>query len=228
MIVSPLKAAIIKSGFRQKFVAEQAGLTENRLTCAVIGRLELTPDEKQKVAKALGKDLGELFPTEADENPSNIFVDVIGFGAGVFDRLKELGLATTGVNVAERPKDRELYGRVRGELWGAVRDSLKDGLSLLDDELCAQLSSPKYSFDSAGRIVIERKEDMKKRGVESPDRADALALTFYQGQTLLPEIVAIHEKCRECYGSSGEGKCPNENCPLYPFRLGPLRPHNQK
>ena len=122
------------------------------------------------------------------ENPSNIFVDVIGIGAGVFDRLNELGLPVTAVNVAERPKDADTYARVRDELWGCVRDALKEGLSLPDDEeLCAQLCSPKYSFDSSGRIVIERKDDMKKRGVDSPDRADALGLTFYQGGSLLPE-----------------------------------------
>jgi hypothetical protein len=57
-----------------------------------------------------------------------------------------------------------------------------------DEELAGQLSAPKYKFDSAGRIVIESKEDMKKRGVDSPDRADALCLTFYQPRLLFPEF----------------------------------------
>jgi hypothetical protein len=113
------------------------------------------------------------------EKPDNIFVDVIGLGAGVNDRLKELGYPVTSVNVAERASDDEAYSRVRDELWGNVRDSLLEGLDLPDDEeLLGQLSAPKYKFDSSGRIVIEKKEDMKKRGVDSPDRADALGLTF--------------------------------------------------
>ena len=70
-----------------------------------------------------------------------------------------------------------------------VRDSLQQGLSLPnDEELAGQLSAPKYEFDSAGRIVIEKKEDMKKRGVDSPDRADALCLSFYQMDLLFPEF----------------------------------------
>ncbi len=123
------------------------------------------------------------------EKPDSIFVDVIGIGSGVFDRLKEQGFPVTAVNVAERASDSEFYARVRDELWGAVKDALKDGLSLPDDEeLSAQLSAPKYKFDSAGRIVIERKEDMKKRGVDSPDRADSLCLTYYQPDLLFPEF----------------------------------------
>ena len=113
------------------------------------------------------------------EKPDRIMVDVIGIGAGVFDRLQEQGFPVIAVNVAERASNREFYGRLRDELWGNLKEALKEGLSLPEDEeLLGQLSAPKYSFDSAGRIVIERKKDMKKRGIDSPDRADALALTF--------------------------------------------------
>lgn len=115
------------------------------------------------------------------ERPKRIFVDIIGLGAGVFDRLKELGFLVIGVNVAERSSN-DLYARKRDELWGKVRDAIKEGLQLPDDEvLTGQLSAPKYKLDSAGRIVIEAKEDMKKRGVDSPDRADALCLTYHTG-----------------------------------------------
>jgi hypothetical protein len=118
------------------------------------------------------------------EKPDNIFIDVIGLGAGVNDRLKELGYPVIPVNEGASNDE---YCRVRDELWGNVRDSLLEGLDLPDDEeLLGQLSAPKYKFDSAGRIVIERKEDMKKRGVDSPDRADALCLTFYQPNLLFP------------------------------------------
>jgi hypothetical protein len=123
------------------------------------------------------------------EKPDQIMVDVIGIGSGVFDRLNEQGFPVIAVNVAERASDSEEYARLRDELWGKTKDALQEGLSLPDDEeLAGQLSAPKYKFDSAGRIVIESKEDMKKRGVDSPDRADALCLTFYQPGTLIPEF----------------------------------------
>jgi hypothetical protein len=123
------------------------------------------------------------------EKPDQIMVDVIGIGSGVYDRLNELGFPVVSVNVAERAVDSEEYARVRDELWSRVKDALQEGLSLPDDEeLAGQLSAPKYKFDSAGRIVIESKEDMKKRGVDSPDRADALCLTFYQPGALVPEF----------------------------------------
>jgi len=116
-------------------------------------------------------------------------VDVIGIGSGVYDRLKEQGFPVVSVNVAERACDSDEDARIRDELWAKVKDILQEGLSLPDDEeLAGQLSAPKYKFDSAGRIVIESKEDMKKRGVDSPDRADALALTFYQKTMLFPEF----------------------------------------
>jgi hypothetical protein len=124
-----------------------------------------------------------------EEKPDQIMVDVIGIGSGVYDRLKEQGFPVVPVNVAEKASDNELYARLRSELWGKVKESLQEGLSLTDDEeLAGQLSAPKYKFDSAGRIVIERKEDMKKRGIDSPDRADGLCLTFYQADLLFPEF----------------------------------------
>jgi hypothetical protein len=123
------------------------------------------------------------------EKPGQIMVDVIGIGSGVFDRLKELNFPVTGVNVVGRASDSEEYARLRDELWGKVKDALQEGLSLPDDEeLAGQLSAPKYKFDSAGRIVIEKKEDMKKRGIDSPDRGDALCLTFYKPNLLFPEF----------------------------------------
>jgi len=116
------------------------------------------------------------------EKPDSIFIDVIGIGAGVFDRLREQGFPVVPVNVAERARDDKSYPRCRDELWGAVQDALKDGLDIPDDEeLIGQLSAPKYTFDSAGRIVIESKDNMKKRGVDSPDRADALCLSYFDG-----------------------------------------------
>jgi hypothetical protein len=123
------------------------------------------------------------------ENPHQIMIDIIGIGSGVYDRLKEQGFHVVPVNVAERASNNEEYPKVRDELWGNVRDALLNGLSLPEDEeLAGQLSAPKYKFDSAGRIVIESKDDMKKRGIDSPDRADALCNTFYKPKLLFPQF----------------------------------------
>lgn len=120
------------------------------------------------------------------EKPDQIFVDTIGIGAGVYDRLKELGYPVVPVNVATAADDKKEYYRCRDELWGRVKDAVEEGLNVFDEELAGQLSGPKYSFASNGSVVIEPKDKMKERGVDSPDRADALCLTYYQPKKLLP------------------------------------------
>lgn len=122
------------------------------------------------------------------EKPARMFIDVIGIGAGVVDRLKEMGFGAIirAVNSAESPMappPREGGGPAnrRAEMWFEMRDWLADAaqVSLPDDDaLHADLTAPGYKFDSHGRLLIEAKPDIKKRGLRSPDLADALALTF--------------------------------------------------
>ena len=112
--------------------------------------------------------------------PSEILVDVIGLGSGVVDRLAEQGLPVRGINVAESPASKKNYLNLRAELWFSIKDWLtrRDCRLPNDDELIAELVSPIYSYTSSGKIKIEAKEAMKKRGIKSPDKADALALTM--------------------------------------------------
>lgn len=125
--------------------------------------------------------------TRDDEKPAAINVDVIGIGAGVVDRLTELGLPAVGVNVAEsestRDGDEKQYNRLRDQLWFAGREWLeaRDCKLADDDETIGELTTPIYSILSNGRIQVERKDELKKRGVKSPNRADAWLLTFYEG-----------------------------------------------
>jgi hypothetical protein len=73
------------------------------------------------------------------------------------------------------------YANKRAEMWGTMREWLKGGSIENDPELVADLTAVEYGFtmkDSRDCIILERKEDMKKRGLASPDDADALALTF--------------------------------------------------
>ena len=122
--------------------------------------------------------------TDRDLRPVAINVDVIGIGAGVVDRLKELGLPVYGINVAESAAINAVAGkqfnRLRDELWWRCREWLeaRDCKMADDDETIAELTTPTYSILSNGLIQVERKDDMKKRGVKSPNRADAWNMTF--------------------------------------------------
>lgn len=120
--------------------------------------------------------------------PAAINVDVIGLGAGVVDRLRELGLPVRGVNVGESPASApERFMRLRDELWWKTRDWFESRAVTMpqDNALKAELVSPKYKLESSGKIKIESKDDMKKRGLKSPNKADALCLTFAGGDLQL-------------------------------------------
>ena len=118
-----------------------------------------------------------------EKKPSIVMVDVIGIGAGVVDRLREMGVPVRGINVGEMPSSRDRYMRLRDELWFRVRDWLQDrGCKLPDDgELISELTTPTYGFSSNGKLIVESKADLKARGHRSPDKADAFILTFAGG-----------------------------------------------
>ena len=130
--------------------------------------------------QSAGKVYAEWKDTPPELRPHTIFVDVIGIGAGVLDRLLELDLPAVGVNVAEATSIDDRYSRLRDELWFRARRWLerKDCKLFKDDVLVAELSMPKYSFTSTGKIKVESKDEMKKRYPRSPDVADAFCLTF--------------------------------------------------
>ena len=112
--------------------------------------------------------------------PREIMVDVIGMGGGVVDRLRELGLPVRGVNVAESPSMGDTYVNLRAELWFKVRGWLEQRNAKLpkDEQLIAELASIRYAFVSSGKMKAESKDDMKRRGLPSPDIADAVCLTL--------------------------------------------------
>jgi len=118
-----------------------------------------------------------------DDTPSEILIDVIGLGAGVVDRCNELGLPVRAVNVGESAAVKERFMRLRDELWFCARDWLAGGSAVLpkDDALIAELTACKYKITSMGKVQIESKDELKKRGLPSPDLADAFILTFAGG-----------------------------------------------
>ena len=112
--------------------------------------------------------------------PVAINVDCTGVGSGVADRLLELGFPVNRVHFGSKALEPELYCIRRDEMWGEMQKWFANQPNKIpdDDALEADLCAPQYSYDSSRRLKLERKEDMKKRGIKSPDAGDALALTF--------------------------------------------------
>ena len=125
--------------------------------------------------------------TPKKHRPERIVVDVIGLGAGVVDRLRELEYPAVGVAVSESAAVKDRYLRLRDELWFLAREWFEKRECRLPQEGCedliAELCSLKYGVTSSGKIKAESKDEMKKRGLQSPDIADAFILTFAYGST---------------------------------------------
>ena len=115
------------------------------------------------------------------EKPDAIVVDGDGLGAGTVDQLKFRGFSERlfEFHGGAKANDAEAYFNRSAECWGAMRGWLAEGAEIPDDaELDAQLTSREYGFTNKGQIQLEKKEDMKARGLESPDIADMLSMTF--------------------------------------------------
>ena len=127
-----------------------------------------------------GRIVAEYEALAPSKRPAEILVDSIGVGSGVVDRLQELGLPVRGVNVAESPSMGDTYMNLRSELWFKCKAWLEDRSCKLpkDDQLIAELTAIRYSFTSSGKMKAESKDEMRKRGLGSPDLADALCLTM--------------------------------------------------
>jgi hypothetical protein len=142
--------------------------------------------------KLRGADTMQLAARIADESirlrVDAIFIDGGGVGGGVVDRCRQIGLKVTEVQfggVADRAPIGEdgaiAYANKRAEIWGNLKEWLRDGAIDDDPELLADLTGVEYGYVlRSGRdaIQLEAKADMKRRGLASPDDGDALALTF--------------------------------------------------
>lgn len=151
------------------------------------------------IMQVAGRVKAEYETTPEKARPVEILVDVIGYGAGVVDRLRELGLPCRGVNVSESPALGATYRNLRAELWFKCREwFLARDVRLPSpgpesspveresmDALVEQLAAIRFKVaDSSGKILAESKAEMKKRGLRSPDGADALVLTFASDATV--------------------------------------------
>lgn len=133
-----------------------------------------------------------------EEKPAQVAIDVGGLGAGVVDRLNELGHedVVVAINFGSTALDPERYINKRAEMWWNVNLWLQGDLPVMipdSDALHSDLCSPYYSYDSNSRRKLESKEQMRKRGVRSPDSADALALTFAEPVVIKDDAAALVE-----------------------------------
>ncbi len=135
-----------------------------------------------------------------EERADIVTVDEVGVGAGVADRLREEGLAgLTPINFGTRPHglhQGEQFLNLRAQTYWTLRERFRSGQIAIprDETLVSQLAGLRYGFTTTGQIQIESKDEMRRRGLSSPDRADALALLFCP-QTL-PTEIALPERPR--------------------------------
>jgi phage terminase large subunit len=158
-------------------------------------RLAVLPDIKVwhgvNLMETAGKVLNEWKSTPDHLRPTEILIDSIGLGAGVADRLRELGLPVRDINVSETASARDRYRNLRAELWFGAREWLAAKDRVLPrcaggcsrecphERLASELTIPRYKpMDSSGKLMVESKDSMKQRGFKSPNVADAFVMTF--------------------------------------------------
>jgi hypothetical protein len=114
----------------------------------------------------------------------------VGVGYLMATHLKGLGFPVREVNVGKSSRDSEKYSNLKAELYWGLRMRAEAGeiSGLTDERTIAQLAGIRYSHNARGQIVIESKDEALKRGVKSPDRAEALMLAFAKVQHVVPNI----------------------------------------
>jgi len=128
------------------------------------------------------------------EKPETARVDTVGVGGGVYDRLEEQEYPVAEFVAGAEPKDKERFFNLRAEAHWLFRERLEKGdVDLPDDpQMIAEFSGIQYKIRSDKKIQVESKDDMKKRGLKSPNKADAIIMSFV-GKAYMKESVFIIE-----------------------------------
>lgn len=119
---------------------------------------------------------GRIAEAINEHEPIATFIDS-GYNPGIIDILRDWGYSVTEVNGSSTPRD-SYYLNLRAEMWATMKEWLRKAQLPKMDILRSELTSPTYSFARAGKLKLESKDEMKSRGIPSPNIADALALTF--------------------------------------------------
>ena len=116
------------------------------------------------------------------KSPVEILCDSIGVGAGTCDRMRELSMPAIDVNTGESASVSGQYKNLRAELWHKAKEWFEQRNCRIprDERLMFELCSPRYTYESSGKIRMETKAEMKRRigHKGSPDFADSFVLTF--------------------------------------------------
>jgi len=183
LVMAARKAVILDVTGQKKLGVDPARFGDDRTTiCFRQGRKVhwLRSYSKKSTMEVAGLVRMAIKEVKADQ----CAIDVGGLGAGVYDRLQELvshiECDVVQVNSSESPIDEVKYKNKRAEMWGEMSEWLNNQPASIpdSDELMADLTQIKYMYDSNNALQMEKKEDMKKRGLRSTDLGDALGLTF--------------------------------------------------
>ena len=172
-----------------------------------VGRKVLKTEAREKIDTVAGANW--LKGIIDKDSPKKLFIDVGGQGAGVYDVLVSYGAPydeiVVPVNFGSSPQDEVLTlpdgsdrpgpKNRRSEMWYRSREWLREvaGVDIPDDNLLQRdACGPNYKYDVSQRLVLESKEQMRARGVRSPDRWDSIALTFAE-----PVIVEVEDGARK-------------------------------
>lgn len=179
--------------------------------CGMTGSIVYTSKDNASPVEVAGRVLEAIQDAQRfhDERqiytPVRVKIDAIGIGWGIAGLLEDWGkegrhkATIVPVNVSQSAYDRERFSNQKAEMWWTARELLQPDengeqtLALdVDHVTQSQLAAPSYRSNSSGRLQIEGKEEMRKRGIGSPDRAEALLLAIFEPPTLeIPDIAPL-------------------------------------
>jgi hypothetical protein len=161
---------------------------------------EITGIDPTQIAWKVEACLADLLADETGDY--GIAIDVIGVGEGVYSHLRRVAQLKNlfDVNVAEQPSNEERFHRLRDEIWWMAREAFQNKTISIpnDDELIAELTDIHWEEDS-GKIKVEGKKELRKRGVKSPNKADAFCLREFARRYCVSRIPA-HARARRQSG----------------------------
>ncbi len=180
------------------FVTNEVPFGEKRLGCDVAGggrNYSVMVLQAYNMAKKIYKRnepdtmlfAGEVIKTakELKVQDKDIYIDKVGIGKGAFDRLREMKNSIFGINGNGKPGDQSRFVNLRAESFWRTREWILQGGKLEKDDDFYQLAQIKYKVaDSSGKLKIMSKPEMLRNGVDSPDVADALSMTFARTQAV--------------------------------------------
>ena len=186
LIALDLIEAATKRGFEEDVESElvmgvDVARFGNDQTVAVVRRGPRVVEMVAFRRSDLMQTTGRILDMAHSRKVKTIYIDEVGLGAAVLDRLKELKIKDVyGINGGNRARQKERFYNQRAEMFDGLRQRFADGdISIPDDaELISQLASLTFNYNSRGQLQIETKEQIRRSGRQSPDKADALALAF--------------------------------------------------